>query len=74
MIIFLVEFLKHSPKNRISFQGLELAVQDLFEEKNLPVEKAEEIKTILKTNPKLLVNEKCKYFGEIKPYLLPFLV
>ncbi|OIO41212.1 hypothetical protein COU56_01105 [Candidatus Pacearchaeota archaeon CG10_big_fil_rev_8_21_14_0_10_31_9] len=73
MIIFLVGSLKHNSKNRISLQGLELAVQDLIDEKNLAEAEKLRIKKILENNPEYLVSKECKYFKVIKPYLLPFL-
>lgn len=73
MIIFLVDFLKQSSKKHISIAGLELAVQDLIEEKEFSEKEKERIKKVLENNPEFLISEECKYFKTIKPYLLPFL-
>ena len=73
MIIFLVGFLKNSSKNKISISDLELAVQDLIEDKNLSEKKKLRLKEIIENNPESLVCKECEYFEMIKPYLLPFL-
>ncbi|GEM_PF-5369812 len=73
MIIFLVGFLKNSSKNKISISDLELAVQDLIEDKNLSEKKKLRLKEIIENNPESLVRKECEYFEMIKPYLLPFL-
>lgn len=72
-IIFLVGFLSSYSPSYISRQGLEYAIQTMIEEKDLSENEQIQLTKMLEENPESLLTEKCRYFGMIKNYILPFI-
>lgn len=73
LITFLVGFLSHSSNHYVSRRGLELTIEDLFEEFRINEQERQEMQSMLGKDASSLLDTQGKYFHLIKYAILSFI-